>query len=77
MATSRAAAHKLREVRQQEESLALEILQPGDAANYPSYGDTVGVHYIAYMDGHEFDNSYRRGQMFYFILGAGQVIPGW
>ena len=38
----------------------------------------VTVHYIGVLeDGTVFDNSYDREAPFQFILGAGQVIPGW
>ena len=34
--------------------------------------------YIGFLDdGSCFDNSYKRGQALYFILGAEQVIPAW
>lgn len=41
-------------------------------------GDTVAVHYVGTLqDGHEFDNSRKRGNTFSFKVGAGQVIAGW
>ena len=41
-------------------------------------GDKVFVHYIGKIkDGNEFDNSYKLGYPFAFILGRGQVIKGW
>ena len=60
-------------------SISVETITPGDATNFPSLGDTVGVHYIGRLlpSEEEFDNSYRRGQLLYFILGAKQVISGW
>jgi peptidylprolyl isomerase len=78
MTTSRAASRQQRKDHEDAETLRFETLVVGDAANFPSYGDTVGIHYIAHLasSGVEFDNTYRRGQMFYFILGVGQVIPG-
>jgi peptidylprolyl isomerase len=37
------------------------------------------VHYVgvAFRTGEEFDASWNRGEPFRFVLGKGQVIPGW
>lgn len=41
-------------------------------------GNTVTVHYSGYLeDGSMFDSSLKIDQPFQFLLGAGQVIPGW
>ncbi len=41
-------------------------------------GMMVEVHYRGYLeDGTVFDDSYRRGKPFRFVLGKGQVIKGW
>ena len=41
-------------------------------------GEVVSVHYVGKLaDGSEFDSSRKRHQPFVFILGQGQVIPGW
>jgi len=44
----------------------------------PQPGQTVEVHYTGWLaDGTKFDSSLDRGQPFSFVLGVGQVIPGW
>ena len=41
-------------------------------------GDVVSVHYVGKLaDGTVFDSSRKRQQPFVFMLGQGQVIPGW
>ena len=41
-------------------------------------GKVVSVHYYgSLLDGTMFDNSFDRGQPIEFLLGRGQVIPGW
>jgi peptidylprolyl isomerase len=41
-------------------------------------GQPVSVHYTGWLeDGTMFDSSLNRGQPFEFMLGEGQVIPGW
>ena len=42
-------------------------------------GDNVTVQYVgvAYSSKKQFDASWDRGQPFSFVLGQGQVIPGW
>lgn len=44
----------------------------------PSKGSTVKAHYTGYLlDGIVFDTSIERGEPIEFVLGVGQVIPGW
>lgn len=51
--------------------------EQGEGARVQS-GDMVGVHYEGrLLDGTVFDSSYQRGEPIEFIVGRGQVIPGW
>ena len=44
----------------------------------PTPGKPVKVHYAGWLEnGAKFDSSVDRGQPFIFVIGAGQVIPGW
>lgn len=56
----------------------LETIKPGDCAHYPKEGDTVRIHYNAYLlTGEKFDSSRDRGKPIEFKLGQSQVIIGW
>lgn len=57
--------------------LSYVIHRKGDGAQ-PQKGSNVKVHYYGVLtDGKMFDNSFRRGDLFTFTLGVGQVIKGW
>jgi peptidylprolyl isomerase len=54
------------------------IIVNGGRGDYPTEGSVVTVHYTGYLpDGKIFDSSVERKQAFTFVLGQGQVIPGW
>ena len=81
MALSRAAARRDKELKKKAEQSAtkvhIEVLQPGDAFNFPKSGDSLSFHYAAELeDGTKIDNSYLRGQPMNIIMGQGHVIPG-
>jgi peptidylprolyl isomerase len=60
-----------------ESGLQYVITEEG-AGDAPQTGDMVTVHYTGTLeDGTKFDSSYDRGDPIQFILGQGQVIPGW
>jgi len=57
--------------------LRYEDLEMGQGAAAKP-GETVEVHYTGwFLGGDKFDSSLDRGQPFTFLLGSGQVIPGW
>jgi FK506-binding protein 1 len=58
--------------------LSLRVLKPGDGKTFPKAGQELSMHYIGTLsDGTKFDSSRDRGTPFQFIIGVGQVIPGW
>lgn len=62
-----------------ESGLQYEITEKG-TGEQPQAGDKVTVHYTGFLSDSaktKFDSSVDKGQPFTFILGKGQVIPGW
>ncbi len=52
-------------------------IKDGDGVK-PQVGTMVKVHYTGkLLDGTVFDSSFTRNEPFQFVLGIGQVIPGW
>jgi peptidylprolyl isomerase len=57
--------------------LQIEEIEVGTGAQ-PQDGQIVQVHYTGWLtDGTKFDSSLDRGEPLEFVLGGGQVIPGW
>jgi FKBP-type peptidyl-prolyl cis-trans isomerase len=71
------ANKKRKEVTTLPNGLQYEVLASGDANGpMPKLQDTFVAHYAGTLiDGHEFDNSYKRGEP--LELPVGSVIPGW
>ncbi|MBK9107825.1 MAG: FKBP-type peptidyl-prolyl cis-trans isomerase [Saprospiraceae bacterium] len=60
-----------------ESGLRYIVHEAGNGAKAQA-GSPVSVHYYGtLMDGTRFDDSWSRGDAFKFMLGQGQVIPGW
>jgi peptidylprolyl isomerase len=58
--------------------LTYEDLKVGEGKS-PQQGDTLTVHYTGWLKSNDqkFDSSVDRGTPFQFVIGKGQVIPGW
>jgi peptidylprolyl isomerase len=57
--------------------LKYAIVKDGEGT-FADSGKVVTVHYSGYLeDGSKFDSSVERDEPFSFMLGMGQVIPGW
>ena len=60
-----------------ESGLQYSIITEGEGETADS-GNVVTVHYSGFLlDGTKFDSSVERDDPFNFLLGMGQVIPGW
>lgn len=65
------------EVHKTASGLEYIIIEEGNGPK-PTTGQTVKVHYTGKLqDGTVFDSSVKRGEPIEFVLGVGQVIPGW
>lgn len=57
--------------------LKIEIIKEGMGQG-AQVGNTVFVHYVGFLEnGTKFDSSLDREKLFSFVIGSGQVIPGW
>ena len=62
--------------------LRYSVENHGHGEQTPTPGQVVEVHYTGWLDdngqkGKKFDSSVDRGEPFTFVVGVGQVIPGW
>lgn len=59
------------------QGVKIDVVKEGTGPQ-PQKGQTVTVHYTGTLaNGEKFDSSVDRGQPFNFVVGVGQVIPGW
>lgn len=78
-ATNAAAAADAKRQKEEEilSRLKIEDIVPGYGVAAKN-GDILSVMYKGTLeDGKEFDSSYKTGKPYDFMLGQGQVIPGW
>jgi peptidylprolyl isomerase len=65
------------EIHKTASGLEYIIIEEGTGPK-PKTGQKVKVHYTGKLqDGTVFDSSVKRGEPIEFVLGVGQVIPGW
>ena len=65
------------DLKETKSGLKYIIHEQGSGAK-PQNGSMVHVHYTGMLlDGTPFDNSYKRGVPYNFLLGQGRVIKGW
>jgi len=64
-------------VEEKKQGVVIQEVVVGTGESAES-GKRVVVHYTGrFIDGTVFDSSVTRGEPFQFVLGVGQVIPGW
>ncbi|UXX79756.1 FKBP-type peptidyl-prolyl cis-trans isomerase [Reichenbachiella carrageenanivorans] len=70
--------NKITDYKTTSSGIVYVINDPG-TGDFPTKSQTVTVHYTGYHleDDAKFDSSYDRNEAFSFLLGEGQVIPGW
>ena len=67
----------LAQMREERSGLLVRDVSAGSGAE-ATPGTQVQVHYTGWLpDGRKFDSSRDRREPFEFVLGAGEVIPGW
>lgn len=65
------------QIKTMENGLKIEDVKIGSGAEAKTR-NSITVNYLGTLvNGTKFDSSYDRGQPFSFLLGGGQVIPGW
>ena len=64
-------------LRTLDSGLEILVLEEGDGPK-PKPGETVSVNYLGSLsDGRSFDDSFKSGRPYKFLLGRGRVIKGW